>query len=122
MVDGDPVLLARLARMTRAGDSFGVSPVVRAEMFAAVWRDRTRRARLFQVLSNLRGDPEISQDGNRAGELLGRLEPRTGRVSVVDGMMAATAERVPALVVTDDASDFSRLRDEAGWRGAFRHY
>lgn len=121
MVDGDRLLLARLARMTRAGDSVGVSPVVRAEMFAAVWRDRTRRARLFQVLGNMKGDAQISEDGSRAGELLGRLEPVTEQVSIVDAMIAATAERLPAVVVTDDPGDFSRLR-QAGWRGAFRRY
>jgi predicted nucleic acid-binding protein len=106
--------------MTRAGDAVGICPALRAEMYAAVWRDRTRRTRFDQVLARLRGDPEIAEDGRRAGELLGRLDGRQGEVSLVDAMLAAVAERADAIVLTDDTDDFGRLRDESGWTGAFR--
>ena len=108
--------------MTRAGDRVGVTPVVRAEIVGAAWRDRTRRTRLLQAMGKLSGDPEISADGTRAGELLGRLESRAHGPGIVDAMTAAVAERTNAVVVTDDAADFSRLRDEGGWRGRFRRF
>ena len=120
MIDGDRVLLARLGRMTRTGDSLGVSPAVRAEMFSAAWRDRTRRTRLDQVMGGFRGDPETATDGRRAGELRGRLPEGSEEVSIVDAMLAAVAERTDAIVLTEDLGDFARLRDESGWRGVFR--
>ncbi len=103
-----------------AGHILGVAPAVRAEMFAAVWRDRTRRARLHQALRVLKGDPETAQDGRRAGELLGRLSAGARSVSLVDAMLAAVAERTPAVVLTDDHTDFGRLRAESGWLANFR--
>ena len=108
--------------MTRAGDRIGVTPVVRAEIVGAAWRDRTRRTRLLQAMAKLGGDGETPADGTRAGELLGGLDPRAHGPGVVDAMTAAVAERTNAIVVTDDAGDFSRLRDEARWRGRFRRF
>lgn len=114
LVDGDKLLEARLRRFGRAGDLLGAPPVVRAEMFAAVWRDRKRRTRLHQVLAGFTAEPETADDGRRAGEILGRLKPRQPSVSLVDAMLAAVAERASAVVLTDDVGDFARMRDEAG--------
>ena len=113
------MLALRLRRFRTKGDVVGAPPVIRAEMFAAVWTDRTRRTRLQQILGDLASEPETAADGRRAGEILGRLRKGPWVVSLVDAMLAAVAERTPAVVLTDDLQDFARMREESGAAATF---
>lgn len=80
---------------------------------------RLRRFRTKGVLGDLAGEPETAADGRRAGEILGRLRKGSRVVSLVDAMLAAVAERTPAVVLTDDLQDFARMREEAGAAATF---
>ncbi|MFN2463898.1 MAG: PIN domain-containing protein [Candidatus Dormibacteria bacterium] len=110
LVEGDRLFQARLRRAHRQGHTFEVPPAVRAEMFAAAWKDRTLRTRLQQVLAAYGGDSTSIEEGSHAGELLARVPKDRGDVSLVDALVAAAAHRRKAAVLTDDSRDFARLR------------
>lgn len=86
--------------------------MVPAPVAAQVIRDPGRQARLMLTLQSCAIVPFRADDAGPVGKLLAL----TGTSDVVDGLVALTAARDGATVVTSDPDDISRLLRAIGVR------
>lgn len=87
----------------------GIVPVVPAPVIAQASRS-TQQVQLRRLLRGCQVTALTEQDAHAAGHLLGRA----GSSDVVDAVVADTAAKLGADVVTGDPADIGRLLDAAG--------
>jgi predicted nucleic acid-binding protein len=87
----------------------GIVPVVPAPVIAQASRS-TQQVQLRRLLRGCQVTALTEQDAHAAGHLLGRA----GSSDVVDAVVAHTAAKLGADVVTGDSADIGRLLDAAG--------
>ncbi len=95
---------SRVQEMLDSSDEIGVSPVCVAEFFSNLHENR--RQRWVALLRDLEFWPATFEDGVAAG-IYRYQAARAGRpLSTPDTLIAATARRVGAIVVTENLKDF----------------
>lgn len=87
----------------------GVIPIVTAPVLAQVSRS-PQQAQLRRFLTGCVVVPLGESDAHEAGRLLGR----TGTADIVDAVVAATAVRQKAIILTGDPDDIQRLVRASG--------
>ena len=85
------------------------SLIVPAVVVAETWRGGARSARVAQLLRGCRIDPLFDANARLAGEAL-----RHVRATTIDAIVAATAARFGAPVVTTDPDDLGALAEYFG--------
>lgn len=82
----------------------GIRPIVPVVVLAQAWRG-TPHANLSRLLRGCQVTPDTEELGKAAGAICGRA----GTSDVIDGLVAVTALRLDALVVTSDPQDLQHL-------------
>lgn len=109
--EGDPRTRAHAETARRRGAQVVVSAITLAEVLRGGPRDAT----VYRVLTRIATVPVTPELGRAAGELLG-VTGLSGHRCAIDSVVAATALALarPAVLLTSDPDDLSRLVDEPG--------
>lgn len=101
---GSAMEVARLQRLLLLGDELGISPIVAAEFMAGVRLDERPYWRAF--LQTFTCWAVTFEDGLLAGEWQHEYRARGIQLALPDLLIAATAIRVGAVLLTSNVKDF----------------